>query len=157
MPAFHSRCHCGNLQAEFETRLHAQELTVRSCQCSFCTRHRTRTVADKDGRARIHVRDPELLSRYQWNTRTAEFLVCGRCGNYLGAAMPTSNGSWVMALNVNLFHESPQFTQEPLKVSYDNEPVEARRLRRESTWTPTVWEHHSEFATREVPSNNSGT
>ena len=141
MPVFHARCHCENLNAEFETRLRAEEHTVRSCQCSFCTRHRTRTVVDKDGRVRIRVLDPELLNRYQWNTRTAEFLVCHRCGNYLGAAMPTTAGGWVMALNVNLFEESPQFTQEPLKVTYDKEPVEDRRRRRESTWTPTVWEH----------------
>ena len=32
------------------------------------------------------------------------------------------------------------FTQDPLKVSYDNEPVEARRLRRENTWTPATWD-----------------
>jgi hypothetical protein len=140
MPVFHSRCHCGNLEAELETRLRPEEHTLRSCQCSFCTRHRTRTVVDKDGRARIRVLDPDLLNRYQWNTRSAEFLVCRRCGNYLGCATQTSTGGWVAALNVNLFDEVAQFTQEPLKVSYDDEPLEARRRRRESTWTPTEWQ-----------------
>jgi hypothetical protein len=71
MPVFHSSCHCGNLQAELETRLRADELVLRSCQCSFCKRHRARTVADKDGRARLRVSDPALLSRYQWNLRSA--------------------------------------------------------------------------------------
>jgi len=27
MPVFHSSCHCGNLQAEMETRLRAEELS----------------------------------------------------------------------------------------------------------------------------------
>ena len=94
MPVFHSRCHCGNLQAELQTRLRAEELVLRSCQCSFCTRHRARTVADKGGRARLRVGDPDLLNRYQWNLRSAEFLVCKRCGNYLGCAMPVGDG-WV--------------------------------------------------------------
>jgi hypothetical protein len=140
MPTFHARCHCGNLQAELETRLRPEEHTVRSCQCSFCTRHRSRTIADNEGRARIRVLDPELLNRYQWNTRSAEFLVCRRCGNYLGCALPTSSGGWVAALNVNLFDESGQFTQDPVKVSYDSESLEDRRRRRESTWTPATWE-----------------
>jgi hypothetical protein len=139
MPVFHSSCHCGNLQAELETRLRPEELTLRSCQCSFCTRHRARTVADKDGRARIRVADPALLSRYQWNLRTAEFLVCKRCGNYLGCAMQVGDG-WVASLNVNLFAEAAQLTQRALEVNYDGETPEGRRKRREENWTPAVWD-----------------
>jgi len=139
MPVFHSSCHCGNLQAEMETRLRAEELTVRSCQCSFCTRHRSRNVADKDGRVRIRVADPELLSRYQWNLRSAEFLVCKRCGNYLGCAMRAGDG-WVASLNTNLFAEAGQFTQRALEVNYDAETLEQRRRRREENWTLAIWE-----------------
>ncbi len=138
MPVFHSSCHCGNLRAELETRLRAEELTLRSCQCSFCTRHRARTVADKDGRARLRVADPDLLSRYQWNLRSAEFLVCKRCGNYLGCAMPVGDG-WVASLNANLF-AAAQLTQPALAMNYDSETLEARRRRREENWTPAVWE-----------------
>jgi hypothetical protein len=140
MPVFHSSCHCGNLQAELETRLSAEQLTLRSCQCSFCTRHRSRNVADNHGRARIRVADPDLLSRYQWNLRSAEFLVCKRCGSYLGCAMRVGDG-WVVSLNTNLFAESSQFTQRALEVNYDSETLEQRRRRREENWTPAVWEH----------------
>jgi len=139
MPVFHSSCHCGNLQAELETRLRAEELTLRSCQCSFCTRHHARTVTDKQGRARIRVADPDLLSRYQWNLRSAEFLVCRRCGNYLGCAMRVGDG-WVASLNANLLAEVAQFTQRALEVSYDAETLEHRRHRREESWTPAIWE-----------------
>ena len=136
---FRSRCHCGNLEARFETQQLAEELTVRSCQCSFCTRHRARTVVDPQGLARIAVHDPELLSRYQWATRSAEFLVCRRCGNYLGAVMGVGDG-WVMTLNINLFDEVARFAQEPIKVDYDAETPAERRRRRETGWTPAVWE-----------------
>ena len=139
MPVFHSSCHCGNLQAELETRLRAEELTLRSCQCSFCTRHRARTVTDREGRVRIRVTAPDLLSRYQWNLRSAEFLVCKRCGNYLGCAMRAGSG-WVASLNANLFAEAAQLTQPSLEVHYDAETLEQRRLRREQNWTPAFWE-----------------
>ena len=139
MPVFHSSCHCGNLQAELETRLRAEELVLRSCQCSFCKRHRARTVADRNGRVRLRVADPALLSRYQWNLRSAEFLVCKRCGNYLGCAMPVADG-WVASLNANLFAEAGQLTQPALEVSYDAETLEQRRRRREENWAPAVWE-----------------
>jgi len=139
MPVFHASCHCSNLQAEFETQLRPDELTLRSCQCSFCTRHRSRTVTDKAGRVRIRVSDPEQLSRYQWNLRTAEFLVCKRCGNYLGCAMRTDSG-WVASLNANLFAESAQLEQPALEVNYDGETPDARRRRRAENWTPTTWE-----------------
>ena len=139
MPVFHSSCHCGNLKADLETRLRAGELTLRSCQCSFCTRHRSRNVVDKDGRVRIRVSDADLLSRYQWNLRSAEFLVCKRCGNYLGCAMRVGEG-WVASLNTNLFAEVAQFTQAALEVNYDSETLEQRRRRREASWTPAMWD-----------------
>ena len=139
MPAFHASCHCGNLKAEFETRLRPEELTLRACQCSFCRKHQARTTTDKAGTVRIRVSDPELLSRYQWNLRTAEFLVCKRCGNYLGCASPAGDG-WVASLNVNLFTEAAQLAQPAVEVSYDAETADQRRRRREENWTPATWE-----------------
>jgi hypothetical protein len=139
MPVFHSSCHCGNLQAELETRLRPEELTLRACQCSFCRKHQARTVADNAGRARIRVADTDLLSRYQWNLRSAEFLVCKRCGNYLGCAMRAGE-AWVASLNVNLFAEAGRLTQPAVAVSYDAETLEQRRRRREENWTPAEWE-----------------
>jgi hypothetical protein len=139
VPIFHSSCHCGNLQADLETDLRAEELALRACQCSFCSRHRARTVTDPSGRARIRVADPGLLSRYQWNLRSAEFLVCKRCGNYLGCAMRVGSG-WVASLNANLFAQAAQLTQPAIEVSYDAETLEQRRRRRAQNWTPASWD-----------------
>jgi hypothetical protein len=44
-------------------------------------------VSDRTGAVRILVHDPALLIRYGFGLRTADFLLCGRCGTYLGAVM----------------------------------------------------------------------
>ena len=135
MNEFRGRCHCGNLAVRFQTAKAAAELPLRSCQCSFCTRHRTRNTVDPAGRAVVSVRDAAKLSRYQWAARGAEFLVCRECGGYLGAVI-SSNGRRCMTLNVNLFEEVEQFTQPSEAVDYESETPEARRRRRELGWIP---------------------
>jgi hypothetical protein len=133
-------CHCGNLSAELETARAPQELAVRSCQCSFCARHRARTTSDPAGRVRFVVRDEALLNRYQFGLRSAQMLVCRQCGGYVGAFMPATAGSaeGFGVANINHFERSAEFTQEPAKVDYDGESLERRRARREQLWTPAT-------------------
>jgi hypothetical protein len=138
MHTFVARCHCGNVEVRFETEKSPAELQPRSCQCTFCTRHRSRTVADPQGRATIHIRDEAQLSRYQWGTRSAEFLVCRACGGYAGALM-TSGARKYMTVNVNLVEDPSQFTRPALPVNYDAESPDERRKRRESVWTPAEY------------------
>jgi len=134
---FEGRCHCGNLEVTFEPRSAPAGLVVRSCACSFCRRHGTRCVSDPAGVVRIRVHDPALLIRYGFGLRTAEYLVCGRCGSYLGAVM-TEGGSAVATINVNSFDPPHPFDREGVPVSYDAETEPARRARRAAGWTPVV-------------------
>jgi hypothetical protein len=135
MNTFFARCHCGNVEVRFDTPTALADLQPRSCQCTFCTRHRSRTVADPQGRAIVRVRDEAQLSRYQWGTRSAEFLVCRTCGGYAGAVM-TSGARKYMTVNVNLAEDPSRFTRPALPVNYDAETPEERRKRREAAWTP---------------------
>ena len=70
---------------ELETERTWETIGPRECDCSFCRAHATRCVSDPAGRAAVFVADPERLVRYQFGLRTAEFLVCGGCGVYIGA------------------------------------------------------------------------
>ena len=79
------RCHCGNLGFELETERTWETIGPRECDCSFCRAHATRCVSDPAGRAAVFVADPDRLVRYQFGLRTADFLVCGGCGVYIGA------------------------------------------------------------------------
>ena len=86
---------------------------------------------------RIRVKDEGLLARYQWNLRTAEFLVCARCGCYVAAL--TSPDRSLGTVNVNVLDEAGRFDRPPQPVDYDAETPEERRRRREAGWTPAVW------------------
>jgi hypothetical protein len=135
METFVARCHCGNLQVRFETEKKPEELQPRSCQCSFCTRHRTRNIADPAGRAVVSVRDAAQLSRYSWGGHSAEFLVCRTCGGYGGAIATLGNRAY-MTVNVNLMDDAARFTLPSLPMNYESETPENRRKRREAGWTP---------------------
>lgn len=127
MPHYTASCHCGNLSAELVTE---NRLTVRRCDCSFCRRHGARTARDPEGRARIVVRDGAALVRYRFGLETADYLICGRCGTYLGATLDDR----FVALNTNAFDEPPLDCGR--SVTYADESAEERRARREASWTP---------------------
>lgn len=128
-------CHCGNLAVRFETGLRPADLPVRACQCSFCRRHGARCVSDPGGRASITARDEGALVRYRFGLNTADFLVCGVCGVYLGALMSEDDGRAFATLNVNAFDKNGVFA-DATPVSYDAETEPARRERRRLKWTP---------------------
>ena len=97
------RCHCGNLVVEFDTAIPIAQLQLRADQCSFCRKHGARTTSDPNGRARISVRDPEQVIRYQFGLETADFLVCARCGIYVAAVLTSGDGCAVRNRERKLF------------------------------------------------------
>jgi hypothetical protein len=129
-------CHCGNLEAVFETPSAPEDLVVRSCGCSFCRRHGARCVSDPAGAVRIVVHDPALLLRYGFGLRTADFLVCRRCGVYLGAVMAAERA--VATINVNTFDPPHPFERAGVPMDYGRETERERRNRRAAGWTPAV-------------------
>ena len=76
---------------------------------------------------------PEIL-RYRFATRSADYLLCGRCGVYLGA-LAEIGGAPRVTLNLNAF-DDPRLGIEPRPVSYDGETAEAKAERRRLRWTP---------------------
>lgn len=133
--SFHGQCHCGNLELAFETNLKPEQLPVRACACSFCRRHGTRTTSDPNGKAQITVHDSNLLIRYRFGLKTADFLICGKCGVYVGAVMTAGDKAYAV-VNLNTFDSLENFRREPATMSYDGESVAERRARREKNWTP---------------------
>ena len=136
MHTLRGHCHCGNLEVTMETSLQPEALPVRECQCSFCRRHRARTTSDPNGCVHIHAHAAEDLNRYRFGLRTADFLVCRRCGNYLAAVMNTADGRSYAVVNINLMEAAPRFTQPPAAMTYDGETAAQRQARRIAKWTP---------------------
>ena len=132
---FRGRCHCGNVEIEFTTRLSADELYVRACSCSFCSRHGARTTSDSKGSVRIVIHDPKQVIRYRFGLKTADFLVCKRCGIYAAAIMSLGDKSYA-TINVNTFEPPLEFAKVPAAVDYGAESEAQRTTRRERAWTP---------------------
>jgi hypothetical protein len=130
-------CHCGNLELRFETDLDPWALPLRACGCSFCRRHGARATSDPAGRVEIRVHDPAHLIRHRFAQRTADFLVCGRCGVYVAALMPLPEGGFA-TLNANTFEAPEPFARAAEPVCYEGESADARRARRRARWTPVV-------------------
>lgn len=79
--------------------------------------------------------NPEFLQRYRFGLKTADFLLCGRCGVYIGAAIETDRGTFGI-INVHALRETPANLAGLAPISYDNEKVDGRVSRREERWTP---------------------
>ena len=134
---FAGRCHCGNIEVALETELRPEQLRLRACTCSFCRRHGARTASDPAGRVRITVHHSEELLCYRFGLRTADFLVCRRCGIYVAAVMTEGGSAWA-TLNVNVLDAVDRLAQSATPVTYDGESVAGRAARRKECWTPAV-------------------
>ena len=129
-------CHCGNIGLAFETSRAPRDLPTRACACSFRRRHQARGVTDPGGRVEIIARDASQVSLYRFALGTADFVICARCGVYVGAVFTEGDKSWAV-LNVNALDERDSFPAA-VPVSYEGETAEARRARRRAKWTPAL-------------------
>lgn len=129
----HSRhagqCHCGAIRFAFESD---KPLAPRACLCSFCRKHGARTVSDPDGAAVLTL-GPETM-RYRFGSKAADYLICGRCGVYAGAAAEI-DGRLCVTLNLNAFAD-PRLDLAAAPVSYGGEDAAAKAGRRREKWTP---------------------
>jgi hypothetical protein len=132
---FDGRCHCGNLEVTFDTAVAPEALPVRECGCTFCRRHGATVATDPAGRLEVRAQDAAEVSRYRFAMRTADFLICRRCGVFV-AAVCDLEGATYATLNLNVLEQRARFTSAPAPVSYDREPAEERLARRRRAWTP---------------------
>ena len=130
-------CHCGNMRVRLRINLEPHQTALRSCACSFCRMHGTRTVADPAGRFEMRADDWSLVERYRFGTGTADYLVCRKCGVYIAAVCETSAGTRAV-VNINCLDDRAEFSQAPSAPDYDGETREARLSRRAANWMPAI-------------------
>jgi hypothetical protein len=130
-------CHCGNIRVHLRLSKPPQEAPLRACACSFCRAHRTRTVADPFGLFELSADDASLVERYRFGSRTADYVLCRRCGVYVAAVCETSAGTRAV-VNTNCLADRAAFSQVPAVSDYEGETVEERLARRAVKWMPAV-------------------
>jgi hypothetical protein len=135
MPAHSGRCHCGAIGFTYETAAPPADWSVRACQCTFCRAHSALSTSDPRGSVRFEVARPASLVRYRFGLRTADFLMCGVCGVYVGA-LTTVDGRTLGIVNVNALSPIPADLSAPRAMSYEGEDAAGRGQRRAERWSP---------------------
>lgn len=132
---FQGSCHCGAIGFSYRTSIAPERWSIRACQCSFCRAHDTLSTSDPAGSLEFTASDPDLLNRYRFGLRTADFLLCRECGIYIGALIETGKGRFGI-ISMHALVGAPENLAATEPISYDSEDIAERVSRRETRWTP---------------------
>ncbi len=133
----HGNCHCRNISFTLTWDPEPTEIPVRACTCSFCTKHGNVWTSNPNGTLRITIAQRELVGRYTFETRTAEFLVCSRCG-IVPVATSRIDGNVYAVVNVNTFAGVDPTLLRRAAASFDGEAESSRLDRRKRNWIADV-------------------
>jgi hypothetical protein len=81
------------------------------------------------------VQDATAIVRSRFASQTAEFLICARCGIYLGTQMEEHVRFYII-VNLGAIEGNGGFAERAEPMDYAGESSDGRRARRTSRWTP---------------------
>ena len=131
------KCHCGNIAFSLAWEPSPAEIPARACSCSFCTKHGGVWTSHPKGALEVAVEDPALVSNYAHGTRTAEFLVCSRCG-IVPVVTSRIDGRLYAVVNVNAFEDVDPSLLRRAPADFGGEVTDSRLARRKRGWIPDV-------------------
>jgi hypothetical protein len=130
-------CHCANIRVHLRLTKPPEETPIRACTCSFCRSHNPRMMSDPEGRLEVQADDWSLVERYQFGTRTCDFLICRRCGVFIAAVAEMTEGARAV-VNVNCLHDRARFIAAPTMHEFQGETIDSRLSRRAANWMPAI-------------------
>ena len=130
-------CHCRNVTFALRWEPDPLEIPVRACDCSFCTKHGGVWTSNPGGALKVVVRDPSLVSRYAFGTRTAEFHACARCG-IVPVVTSRIDDHLYAVVSVNAFEDVDPSLIRRASTSFDGEGKDSRLARRKRNWIADV-------------------
>jgi len=134
MSLYEGACHCGAVNARFETAIQPDDMDVRADQCGFCRRHGAKTVSDPAGKLALRFREA-AVERYRFGTRMNDFIVCRSCGVYVAAIIEGYGVLNVVGADIGALAKRPA-----RPVTYEDESAAMRLARRRERWTPLTLE-----------------
>lgn len=130
-------CHCGNICFVLDWRPEPLEIPARACTCSFCMKHGGIWTACPAGSLQVDIRDASRVSRYSFETRTADFHICTVCG-VVPLVTSAIDGQTYAVVNVNTLEDVEPSMLKPASVSFEGEDEATRLRRRAKGWIATV-------------------
>jgi hypothetical protein len=131
------KCHCGNISFSLAWEPDPAEIPARACTCSFCVKHGGVWTSNPVGDLEVVIKDPSLVSRYAFGTRTAEFHTCARCG-IVPVVTSRIDDHLYAVVSVNAFESVNPSLLRRTPTSFDGEGNETRLARRKRNWIANV-------------------
>lgn len=131
------KCHCGNISFSLTWEPDPAEIPARACGCSFCIKHGGVWTSNPRGALKIVVKDPALVSKYAFGTRTAEFHICARCG-IVPVVTSRIDGQLYAVVSVNAFEGVDESLFRRAPANFDGEGTDSRLARRKRNWIADV-------------------
>ncbi|MDI3288473.1 hypothetical protein [Polyangium sp. 15x6] len=133
----HGQCHCTNISFTLDWTPDPSEIPARACTCSFCTKHGGVWTSCRTGALRVHVREPALVTKYAFGTKTADFHVCAKCGITPVVTCRIDDRLYAV-VNVNTFEGVDPSLLRRASATLDQETEEVRLARRKRNWIADV-------------------
>jgi hypothetical protein len=130
-------CHCGNIRYALDWPGQAAEITVRACDCTFCTKHGGSWTSHRDAAVVATIQDASHVSKYRFGTATAEFHVCSRCG-VVPFVLSAIDEILYAVVNVNTLDGIDPTSLARAPAHFDGEESSERLARRKRNWIRNV-------------------
>lgn len=127
------KCHCGNISFTLAWEPEPAAIPARACTCSFCVKHGGVWTSCPTGSLKVSVREPALVSKYSFGTKTADFHVCSKCG-IVPIVTSTIDGHLYAVVSVNTFEGVDPSLLQRAAAAFDAETEETRLARRQRNW-----------------------
>jgi len=131
------KCHCGNISFALIWEPDPAEIPARACGCSFCAKHGGVWTSNPRGALKVAIEDRPRVSRYEFGTRTAQFLVCARCG-IVPVVTSRIEDRLYAVVSVNAFEGVAQSLLRRAPANFDGEGTDSRLARRKRSWIADV-------------------
>lgn len=130
-------CHCGNISFALAWKPEPMEIVARACTCSFCTKHGGVWASCPGGRLEVNIKQPALVSKYAFETRTAQFHICSRCG-VVPVVTSLMEDRLYAVVNANTFAGAALSLLRRVPATHDGESEDVRLARRRKHWISNV-------------------
>ncbi len=131
------KCHCGNITYVLQWPGEGENIPVRACGCTFCTKHGGTYTSHRDAELAAVVQDRALVSHYRFGTETAEFYLCSRCG-VVPFVTSTIEDNLDAVVNASRFEGIDPACFSRAFTDFDGETTASRLERRKRNWIPAV-------------------
>jgi hypothetical protein len=131
------KCHCGNISFSLTWDPDPKEIPARACDCTFCQKHGGVWTSNPRGALEVSVQNSLQVSRYAFGTKTAEFLICARCG-IVPVVTSRIDQRLYAVVSVNAFENVDPSLLRRAPMSFAGEETGSRLERRKRSWIGDV-------------------